>query len=213
VLRAVVTKGEQIEVRFVTAARQEGETEEEHTEDCEFPPDAAEGETECGEGPNPIMPELKELAWGAGSFIVFALLMRFFLFPRLKRGMDARYAKIRGGHEEADAERAAAKAEVADYEAALATVKAEANERIEAARRILESERAERLAEANARIAAKREAAAEATRAAREAARAEVAGAVGDVAGRTLELAIGRAPDPGAVSAAVDAVMGAGVTS
>ena len=67
--------------------------------------------------PGPIIPELKELAWGAGSFIVFALLMRFFLFPRLKKGMDARYHGIRSAHESADAERAAARAEVAEYEA------------------------------------------------------------------------------------------------
>ena len=76
--------------------------------------------------PGPIVPELKELAWGAGSFIVFALLMRFFLFPRLKKGMDARYHGIRSAHESADAERAAARAEVADYEAQLAAIKAEA---------------------------------------------------------------------------------------
>ena len=40
----------------------------------------------CTEGPSPIAPELKEIAWGAGSFIVLALLMRFFLFPRLQAG-------------------------------------------------------------------------------------------------------------------------------
>jgi F-type H+-transporting ATPase subunit b len=211
VLTAVVTKGAQIDVQFYAAAQEEGDHEELHVEDCEFPPE--EGEAECGTGPNPIMPEVKELAWGAGAFIVFAVLMRFYLFPKLKRGIDARYNLIREGHEQADAARAGARAEVADYEAALATVKAEANERVEAARRTLEAERAQRLSEVNANIASKREAAAEATRAAREAARADVATAVGDVAGRTLQLAVGKAPDESAVRAAVDAVMGAGVAS
>jgi F-type H+-transporting ATPase subunit b len=212
VLTAVVTKGAQIEVQFVAAAQEEeGEHEEVHVEDCEFPPE--EGEAECGEGPNPIMPEVKELAWGAGAFIVFALLMRFFLFPRLKRGMDARYALIREGHETADAERSAARSEVAAYEAALAGVKAEANERVEAARATLESERAARLAEVNSAIAAKREAAAEAARAAREAARADVASAVADVAAQQLRLAIGRAPDEAALRGVVDQVMSAGVPS
>lgn len=206
----VTTKGAMVEVAFV-AAEEEGE----HVDpaDCEFVETNEAGEEVCGDGPSPIAPELKEIAWGAGAFIVFAVLMRFFLFPRLKRGMDARYAHIREGHEQADAARASAKSEVAEYESALAAVKAEANERIEAARRTLESERQARLGEVNARIAAKREAAAEAARAAREAVRADVASAVADVASRTVELSVGRAPDAGAVRDAVDAAMSAGVAS
>ena len=215
-LTAVVTKGAQIQVEFVRAADEESHAaEEEHDfdpADCEFKPDEA-GATECDEGPNPIMPELKELAWGAGAFIVFALLMRFFLFPRLKRSMDARYAHIRSGHEEADAMRSGAKSEVATYEAALAKVKAEANERIEAARRTLESERQARLAEVNAGIAARRDEAAEAARAARDAARDDVIAASADVASRTVELAVGRAPDAAQVRRAVEDAMGAGVAS
>ena len=78
------------------------------------------GDTETvveDKGPSPIAPEIKELAWGAGAFIVLFVLMRVWLFPRLKKGMDARYGKIRGDHETADATRAAANAEVAEYEA------------------------------------------------------------------------------------------------
>ena len=51
------------------------------------------GEEETGahetvsKDPGPIIPELKELYWGAGAFIVFALLMRFVLFPKVKKGM------------------------------------------------------------------------------------------------------------------------------
>jgi F-type H+-transporting ATPase subunit b len=159
------------------------------------------------------MPEVKELAWGGGAFVVFALLMRFVLHPRLKRGMDARYAHIRDGHEQADAMRAAAKAEVAEYETALAAVKLEANERIEAARRTLESERTARLGEVNARIASKREAAAEQARVARESTRADVASAAADVASRTVELSIGTSPSAGTVRAAVDAAMSVGAAS
>jgi F-type H+-transporting ATPase subunit b len=215
VLTAVVTKGAQIQVQFVRATEEEShEAEAEHFDpaDCEFEPEEA-GATECDEGPNPIMPELKELAWGSGSFIVFALLMRFFLFPRLKRSMDARYAHIRSSHEGADAVRAAARTEVATYESALAKLKAEANERIEAARRTLEDERQASLAEANARIAAKRDEAAESARAAREAVRDDVITAAADVASRTTELAIGRAPDPTTVRRAVQDAIGAGVVS
>jgi F-type H+-transporting ATPase subunit b len=210
VLTAVVTRGAQIEVVFVTAE----EGEEHSPVDCEFP--LEEGSTSkypCEEGPSPIAPEIKELAWGAGSFIVLALLMRFFLFPRLKQGMDARYSHIRDGHEQADNARAAARAEVSEYESALATVKAEANERIDAARHTLETERAARLAEVNAAIAAKREAAAAEAEAAREAVRGDVAAAAADVTARTVELATGKAPDADAVRSAVEQSMTAGVAS
>jgi F-type H+-transporting ATPase subunit b len=191
------------------------EGDEHHSDvDCEFELEEGEvSEHPCAEGPSPIAPELKELAWGAGAFIVLALLMRLWLVPAIKKGMDARYNLIREGHEQADTARAAARAEVAEYESALATVKSEANDRVEAARQTLEAERTARLAEVNAAIAAKRESAAAEAAAAREAAQADVAAAAADVASRTVELATGRVPDEQAVRDAVDAVMGAGVSS
>ena len=88
-------------------------------------------------GPSPIAPEIKELAWGAGAFVVLFVVMRIWLFPRLKKGMDARYGKIRGDHESADSMRSTAKAEVAEYEAEIASVKAQAAGRLEAARGVL----------------------------------------------------------------------------
>ncbi len=225
-LTAVVTKGLAIEVKFV-AAEEEGDehgaekmTFEESQDFCEFPYET-EAEYEslgsaahpCQDGPSPIAPEIKELAWGAGSFIVLALLMRFFLFPRLKKGMDARYAHIRGGHEQADNARAAARAEVSEYESALATVKAEANERVDASRHILETERTARLAEVNAVIAANREAAANDADAARRAVQADVASAAADVTARTIELATGKAPDSATVRNVVEQSMSTGVSS
>jgi F-type H+-transporting ATPase subunit b len=205
VLTAVVTRGAAPQVSFLRTAE-----EEEHAVDCEFPEEDEAGHATgvCEEGPSPIMPEAKELAWGTGSFVVLALLMRFVLYPRLRKGMDARYAHIRGGHESADAARAAAQAEVAEYESALATVKAEAAARVDAARQTLEAERSARLAEANAAIAARREAAAAEARAVREAADSDIAAAVADVTSRTLELSLGKRPDAAAVQAAVDGVMG-----
>jgi len=226
VLTAVVTRGPALDVRFV-AAEEEGDDHggelmsfEESKDFCEFPYETedeylanAEPAHPCEPGPSPIAPEAKELAWGAGSFIVLALLMRFLLYPRLKKGMDARYAHIRDGHEQADTARAAARAEVSEYESALATVKAEANERVDAARHTLETERTARLAEVNAAIAVKRNAAAAEAEAAREAVQADVATAASDVTARTIELATGRAPDPAAVRGAVDRLTSTGVSS
>jgi F-type H+-transporting ATPase subunit b len=173
VLTAVVTRGAHIEVDFVAAEGEEGSI------DCEFPLEAGvESEEPCETGPSPIAPEVKELAWGAGSFA-----------------------------------RASARAEVAEYESALATVKAEANERVEAARQILEAERSARLGEVNAAIAAKREAAAAEAQIARDAVRGDIAAAVADVTSRTIELSSGKTPDADAVRSAVDEAMSVGVSS
>jgi F-type H+-transporting ATPase subunit b len=161
-------------------------------------------------GPSPIAPEVKELAWGAGSFIVLFVLMRVVLFPKLKKGMDARYGKIRGDHETADATRAGAKAEVAEYEAALAAVKAESRQRIDAARQTLENERSAALAEANARIASRRAEATAQTDAARAAAEEHIQAAVADVSSRVAELATGRRPDADAVTGVVASLMAGG---
>jgi F-type H+-transporting ATPase subunit b len=158
-------------------------------------------------GPSPIAPEVKELAFGAGSFIVLFVVMRLVLFPRLKKGMDARYGKIRGDHETADTIRAAAKAEVAAYEAELATVKAEARQRIDAGRATLEGERTAALAEANAGIAARRAEAMAAIEAAKAAAADQIQVAVADVSSRVTELATGRRPDPAAVTSVVASLM------
>lgn len=213
-LTAVVTLGSQISVKFVNAPRadgEEGHEEEAHGSavDCEFELEEGEvSEYPCAEGPSPIMPEVKELAWGGGAFVLLALVMRFALYPKLKKGMDARYAHIRDTRESADAARAAATGEVAAYEAQLAEVKAEAAAKVDAARQTLEAERAAKLAEVNAEIAAKREAAAADVRAAREAAGGEIAAAVTEVTGRQLELALGKPADPAALQAAVASVIG-----
>ena len=86
--------------------------------------------------------------------------MRLFLVPKVKQGMDARYGKIRGQHEQADETTAAAEREVAEYQEALAGVRAEAVDPHRRRASQLDAERADKLAEANARIAERRGAAA-----------------------------------------------------
>ena len=164
------------------------------------------------DGPSPIAPELKELAWSASAFVVFALLMRLVLYPRLKKGMDSRYESIRSGHEGADTARASARAEVAEYQSQLASVKASANERTESARHTLETERNERLAQVNEGIKARRLVAQAEVDAAREAVRGDLESAVGDVVSRTVELAIGKVPDAAVVAQAVESTMLEGAT-
>lgn len=185
-------------------------TDEEHAEENAAAQDEEHAE-ELDEGPSPIVPEGKELAWGAGAFIVFLVVMRLFLFPRLKKGMDARYAGIRADHESAVATTASARAEVAEYETELARVKAEAATRIDAARQQLESERAAAVTRLNAEVADRRAAAQAEAEVARAAAQSQVADAVTAVVTQATELAVGRGASDEAVRRAVDGVMSAGV--
>lgn len=206
-----------VRIEFVQAGGS-GEEKLVSPSECLFEPESEElknaekiPQSECGPGPSPILPEMKELLWSGSAFIVFALLMRFFLYPRLRKGMDARYNSIREGHESADAARSAARSEVAQYESALASAKAEAAKIIEAARSTLESERQSQISAANARIAAQRDAALAQADAARAAARSQVESAVADVVSSAVEIATGKKPDSAAVTRAVTDALSAGV--
>jgi F-type H+-transporting ATPase subunit b len=167
------------------------------------------------EGPendlNPIFPELKEVVWGFGSFVVLALVLRLFLFRKVREGMTSRYDAIQGDLDQAVALTESARSDVADYDAQVAAARAEAQTRVEAARATLEAERSARLTEVNARIAEQRAAAAADVEAAKLEARAHVQAAVGDVAALAGELATGKTPAPDAVAAAVSDAMSQGV--
>ena len=192
-LTAIVThtsKGT-VEVRLVSSARPAAETEA----GAEVPE------------PNPIAPDTSELLWASGSFFVLLILMRFFLFPRLKKGMNDRYGAIRADIEGAEKVTHDARSAVADYEKAVAEIRNEAAARIENARQTVDSERNAKLAEVNARIAAARAEADKQTEAARAAVRGDIAGAVATVAARAAEVATGRKPDAAVVQSAVATAM------
>jgi F-type H+-transporting ATPase subunit b len=138
--------------------------------------------------------------------------MRWVLYPRLRRGVDARDELISSGHEDAEQITAAAQGDADAYEAQLASVRAEVAQRIDAARATLEQERTQRLTEVNARIAERRAAAAADVEAAKAAARGAVESAVGDVAAAAGRLATGAEPNPDSVAGAVSAVLGAEVS-
>lgn len=157
-------------------------------------------------GPNPIAPEMKELLWGGGSFLVLLIVMKF-LFPVLRKGMQARYDKIHDDHEQATAMTAAAQSEVAEYRAALAAVRAEAAARLDAARATLEAERAARLAEVNAQIERERRVAMEQADAARAAVRDQVKAAVSEVTTQGAALVLGAPARPDDVERAVIAAL------
>jgi F-type H+-transporting ATPase subunit b len=158
-------------------------------------------------GPNPIAAEPKELLWSAGAFLVLLVVMRYFLFPHLKKGMDQRYASIRSNIEGADQVKSSARADVANYDAAVAAVRVEAAARVDAARQTLDNERTARLSEVNARIATARTQADAANNAARAAGQAQVATAVATVVTQAAELASGSRPEQSVVDQVVKQVM------
>lgn len=158
-------------------------------------------------GPNPIAAEPKELLWSAGAFLVLLVVMRYVLFPRLKKGMDQRYASIRSNIEGADQVKSSARADVANYDAAVAAVRVEAAARVDAARQTLDNERTARLSEVNARIATARAEADAANNAARAAGQAQVATAVATVVVQAAELASGTRPEQSVVDQVVKQVM------
>lgn len=205
-LTAVVTSsGSLIEVALYEGALTT-ETDDEQIED------QVEEDLHESLGPeedlNPIFPEVKEVVWGFGAFIVLALVMRLFLFRKVRDGMTSRYDDIQGDFEEADTLTASARADVAEYEAQVGSVRADAQSRVEAARATLEAERADKVGAVNARISDKRAAAAADVEAARAAARPEVESAVAEVAALAGQLATGKAPEADAVAAAVRDAMG-----
>jgi F-type H+-transporting ATPase subunit b len=218
VLTAVATQSGDFVAVQLFGSTTEPPTTEEHAEETtgttdEHATDTATDEAhteEVDEGPSPIAPEVKELAWGAGAFIVLAIVLRYVAFPKLRKGMTARYDSIRQGFEDADTLRTDARGAVAQYEQALAGVKAEAAAVVDAARQQLESERQARITEVNARISERRSAAAAEAEAVRQAAAGQVNAAVGTVASRAVELATGKRPSESAVTDAVDAVSAVG---
>ncbi len=173
---------------------------------------AQEGE-EPEPGPSPIAPEAKELLWSLGAFLVFLAAMRLYLVPKVKEGMQRRHGKVRTELEQAESIRDAARAEVSQYEAQLAAVRGEVTGRIDAARQVLERERADQLAEANEAIAARRSAAATEAEVARLAARGSVEDAAVAVAARLVELSTGRRPDEAAARRVVADLTTAGARS
>ena len=93
---------------------------------------AAEGETtaEVKSPPNPISIAPNELAWTAGSFFVLLIVMRYYLFPKLKKATNARYDSIRADIEGADEVKQSARTAVSEYEAARAVASTAAGKRL-----------------------------------------------------------------------------------
>jgi F-type H+-transporting ATPase subunit b len=165
------------------------------------------------EAPNPILPVGSEMAWGLGSFLVLVLLMRVWLFPKLKKGTDARYAKTRADLDAAERIQEEGAEDVARYEAAIAEVNAEAARVLEQARQQVDSDRTAKITAANARIAERRAAAAAEVEAARRTALASTEPIVLEISASAAERILGVPVDRNAARPVVAEIVEAGTVA
>jgi len=138
-----------------------------------------------------ILPELKELIWGAAAFAVLVFLVWKLVGPKLAETLAVRQAAVTGRLEEAERAKAEAEGLLNDYRQQLAGAKSEANRIIEESRQSAEQLRQELMTRSQAeaeRIStrARAEVAAERERATTELKR-EVAVLSVQLAGRVVE--------------------------
>ncbi|MDQ4131972.1 MAG: F0F1 ATP synthase subunit B [Actinomycetota bacterium] len=102
---------------------------------------------------NPILPAANELVWGAIAFVVLFFLMKKFAYPPIKKGMEARAAKIRDSLDEAERTREEAQTILDQYQRQLADAKGEAARIIEEARQAADKLRQDLRRQAEAEVA------------------------------------------------------------
>jgi len=132
---------------------------------------------------NPILPEGKEILWGAICFLIVFALLAWKAWPAIKAGLQARQDRIREDLEKAEQARVEAETSLDDYRRQLADARNDASQIIEEARAQAESVREERLAVVESEIADLRARAADDIRLATER-------AMSDLQGRVAELSI-----------------------
>lgn len=182
---AVFTAGAGVQV-FVPAhllAQEDG---------VEEPAATTEEVAEEEDPPNPILPVWSEVFWNVGAFLVLVVVMKYVAYPAVKRGIEARDARIKADIDAAAASKAEADHVLADYQARMAQARAEANVIIEEARAAVEQARSEQLAALNAELATLRAQAGDDIAAAKAQALRELQGSVADLAVGAAERVVGR---------------------
>ncbi|MBT95141.1 MAG: ATP synthase F0 subunit B [Acidimicrobiaceae bacterium] len=140
----------------------------------------------CIEAPSPIIPEINEVIWGGGAFVVLLALMLWKGFPAVQKIMNERSEKIATDLDEADKAKSEAQAVKTQYEAELADAKSAAAAVIEEARQQAEVLRSDLQERAESEIAEMKEQAAADIDAARER-------AMGDLQSEVSEIVVGAA--------------------
>jgi F-type H+-transporting ATPase subunit b len=167
-----------------------------------------EGEIEEeGDPPNPVLPEVHEIFWPLLFFVVLWMLMKYTLYPRVRKTMDERAAKVAEDRDAADAAAAQLGSVQADYDQALARARGDAAGVIDEARERAEEYRSGIVATAEAEIAEMKSAAAGDIEAARAEALNSLRPEVRTLAVGAASQVLGTSLDEGAQSTALDSYL------
>ncbi|HEY8527357.1 MAG TPA: F0F1 ATP synthase subunit B [Acidimicrobiales bacterium] len=170
-----------------SAQEGEGEAELDHAnEECIHILEDGGDIDDCQEAPNPLLPEINEIIWGAVGFIVVFFFVAKFGLPTIKKTMNDRTEKIRSDIAAAESQREEAEQLLAEYRAQLNDARAEAGRIIEEARQTADQLKRDQEQRLQAELAEMRQRAV----ADIEAAKAQ---AVSDLRGEVADLAIGAA--------------------
>lgn len=175
-------------------------------EDPESP--SSEFETavsDCFEAPNPLLPEINEVIWGAVGFFTVLGFMMWKGVPAIKATMSARSERIAGDLSAAEAQKAEATAVLTQYQAQLADARTESARIIEEARQSADEVRAGLVAKAEADVAELRAKAATDIESAKAQAVTDLRGEVAALAIGAAEQVVGRNLDRDANVALVEA--------
>jgi F-type H+-transporting ATPase subunit b len=107
---------------------------------------------DCHEAPSPILPETKEIVWGAISFTILFVLLAKFAYPSIKQGMQARTDRIRDNLDDAERVRTEANTILEEYQRQLADARNESNRIIEEARQTADQLRRDLMQRAEAEV-------------------------------------------------------------
>ena len=142
--------------------------------------------SDCFEAPNPLLPEINEVIWGAVGFFTVLGFMMWKGVPAMKATMTARSERIAGDLSAAEAQKVEAAEVLTQYQAQLADARTESARIIEEARQSADEVRAGLVAKAEADVVEMR------AKAAADVEAAKVQ-AITDLRGEVASLAIGAA--------------------
>lgn len=141
---------------------------------------------DCQAAPNPLVPPINELIWGAVAFFVVFALMAKFGYPAMKKTMEARTERIRADLDAAETQRTEADTLLSEYRAQLNDAKNESARIIEEARQSADALRRDQESRLQTELADLR------TKAAADIDAAKVQ-AISDLRGEVAQLAVGAA--------------------
>lgn len=159
----------------------------------------------CFEAPNPLMPEINEVIWGAFGFFTVLGFLYWKGYPAIKKTMDARTERIQGDLDAAEAQRSEAGTVLSEYQAQLADARTESARIIEEARQSADEVKASLVAKAEADVAEMRTRAAADVDAAKSQAVTDLRGEVATLAIAAAEQVVGRSLDQETNTALVEA--------